>query len=134
VVLGFVTGGPLNAFALLGTVATFITILIYIAGNISCLRLYRREHPEEWSIWLHGVIPVAGTLVFVPPLVAAIGLPPFPSLTAPASFAAPIAIAWVVIGVAVLFYLRSNRPQSLQEARQVFGEAPALATQGAPVS
>ena len=42
--------------------------------------------------------------------------------------------AWVVIGVAVLFYLRSNRPQSLQEARQVFGEAPALATQGAPVS
>ncbi|TMD06189.1 MAG: APC family permease [Chloroflexi bacterium] len=134
VVLGFVTGGPLNAFALLGTVATFITILIYIAGNISCLRLYRREHPEEWNIWLHGVIPVAGSLVFVPPLVAAIGLPPFPSLTAPASFAAPIAIAWVVIGVAVLFYLRSNRPQSLQEARLVFGEAPALATQGAPVS
>jgi amino acid transporter len=125
-VLGFVTGGPLSAFALLGTLATFITILIYIAGNLSCFRLYQREHPEERNFWLHGVIPIVGTLVFLPPLVASLGLLGFPPLSAPASYAGPIAVAWIAIGVAVLFYLRGARPKSLAAARSVFGEgAPA---------
>jgi amino acid transporter len=131
VILGFVTGGPLSAFALLGTLATFITILIYIAGNLSCFRLYQREHREERNFWLHGVVPVVGSLVFLPPLVASLGLLGFPPLSAPASFAGPIAVVWIAVGLAVLFYLRSTRPQSLAAARAVFGEAPA-ASEGVP--
>jgi hypothetical protein len=38
VALGWATGSPLNAFALLGTVATTIVVAIYILTNLSNLR------------------------------------------------------------------------------------------------
>src|SRR2546425_1044111 len=56
--LGIVAGGPLNAFALLGTVATIILGAIYILTNLSNLVFYARERrgPVTWV--LNGVGPL----------------------------------------------------------------------------
>src|SRR6202165_1827963 len=74
VVLGLVTGGPLNAFALLGTVATIVVVTIYILTNISNLVFYLRERRDEFNPVLNGVVPVVGSLIFLPALVAALGI------------------------------------------------------------
>jgi amino acid transporter len=74
VVLGIVTGSPINAFALLATVATIIVIAIYILTNISNLVFYARERSGEFNWLLNGVVPVVGSIIFLPALVAAFGI------------------------------------------------------------
>src|SRR3981081_347506 len=51
VALGFATGGPLNAFALLGTVATIVVVTIYILTNLSNLVFFMREQRSEFNIF-----------------------------------------------------------------------------------
>src|SRR6202022_289543 len=55
--LGGVARGPLNAFALLGTVATIIVVTIYILTNISNLVFYAREQRAEFNLLWNAVVP-----------------------------------------------------------------------------
>ena len=101
-VLGFVTGGPLNAFALLGTVATIVMIAIYILTNLSCILYYLREQRDEFNALLHMVVPVLGILLFLPAEVAALGINfaglGIIALTYPANDAPWVIVGWMVIG------------------------------------
>src|ERR1700716_2596643 len=115
VALGFATGGPLNAFALLGTVATIIVVAIYILTNLSNLVFYMREQRAEFNLFLNGLVPIVGSLIFLPALVAAFGID-FGGLgitpLAPPANLAPLVIAiWMVVGVVLLLYFRSRDPR-----------------------
>jgi amino acid transporter len=124
VVLGIATRGPLNAFALLGTVATIIIVSIYILINVSNIAFYWREQRAQFNVFFNLVVPVAGTLVFLPALVAAFGIDfaglGIAPLTAPANAAPWIIGAWMLIGVAVLAYLRQRAPERMAEVGRVF--------------
>ena len=125
-ILGFALGSPLNAFALLGTIATLIIVIIYILTNLSNIVFYMREHREEMNPLLNIVIPALGILIFIPVLIAAFGIDfgglGIAGLTAPANAAPWIVLAWLAIGVIVFFYLLSRSPASIQETATTFFE------------
>lgn len=122
--LGWVTGGPLNAFALLGTVATIIVVTIYILTNISNLVFYARERRAEFNWLLNGVVPIVGSVIFLPALVAAFGID-FLSLgivpLGPPANLAPLVIGiWMVVGLGLAIYFATKQPARLKDTGRIF--------------
>jgi amino acid transporter len=126
--LGVIAGSPLNAFALLGTVATIIVVTIYILTNLSNISFYWREHRGEFNWLLNGVIPVVGSLIFLPALVASFGIDFFglgiQALSAPSNLAPLIIGIWMVIGVIVLIYFSQRQPGRIAQTGEVFLDEP----------
>src|SRR6202521_3795790 len=124
VALGFAAGGPLPAFALLGTIATIIVICIYILTNISNIVFYAREKRSEFNIFLNLIVPVVGSLIFLPALVASFGIDflglGIPPLTAPANLAPYIILVWMLIGIGALVYFLRRDPTRLAQTGRIF--------------
>ena len=128
--LGWVAGGPLQAFALLGTIAGIIVVVIYILTNLSNLVFYLRERRGEFNILWNGVVPVVGSIIFLPALLASLGID-FAGLgisaLSPPSNLAPIIIGvWMVIGIAVLIYFATRSPERIAQTGTVFLDEPEL--------
>ncbi|GAC1522315.1 MAG: APC family permease [Chloroflexota bacterium] len=124
--LGWITGGPLQAFSLLGTLATILVIAIYILTNISCVVYYLQHHRDEFNPVLHMVIPVLGIVFFLPAEIAAFGVD-FAGLgitpLAPPVDKAPIIIAvWMLAGVLLLAYFLATDRRRLEATGAVFLE------------
>jgi hypothetical protein len=112
-----------------------LVVLIYIAVNIACLAYYLREHRDEFSIFLHGLLPVLGVLVFVPAWLTAAGIPAFKfvgQLSAPLSYAGPIDLVWMVIGVIYMLYLYSRAPERIRDTGKIFIEDDPVQSGSAP--
>lgn len=126
IVLGFALGGPLLAFALLGTIATLIIVLIYILTNASNLVFFWREHRDELNWIWNFVVPIVGTVIFIPVLLAAFGIEflglGITPLSAPANAAPWIVLVWLVLGAIVFGYLTSRSPGRIQETATTFLE------------
>ena len=124
--LGVWLGGQLNAFALLGTMATIIVICIYVVTNVSNIVFHLRERRGEFNVLLNLVVPVLGILVFLPALVASLGIDfaglGITPLGPPANAAPVIVIVWLVLGVAVLVWFRTRAPERVQETGALFIE------------
>jgi amino acid transporter len=126
IALGWYFGSqaPLNAYALLGTIVTIFLIAIYILTNLSSMSFYWRERHDEFSWFLHFVIPIVGTLIFIPVLVASAGIDfaglGITGLTYPASLAIPVVIIWMVIGVALLVYFRMRAPERIDQTAKLY--------------
>src|SRR6202162_4671776 len=127
VILGFVLNGPLNAFALLGTIATLIIVLIYILTNVSNLFFYLLQQRNEFNLILNFVVPILGTLIFIPVLLAAFGIDfgglGITALTAPANAAPWVVVAWLVFGAVVFVLLQVRSPEKIQETATTFIES-----------
>src|SRR6267378_2412994 len=126
IILGFALGGPLLAFALLGTIATLIIVLIYILTNLSNLFFYFREQRSELNWIWNFIVPIVGTVIFVPVLLAAFGIEflglGITPLSAPANAAPWIVLVWLVLGAIVFGYLTSRSPGRIQETATTFIE------------
>jgi len=122
--LGVVAGGALPAFALLGTVATIIVVTIYILTNLSNLVFYLREQRPEFNLLWNGIVPVVGSLIFLPALVAAFGIDFFGlgilPLSAPSNLAPWIIVIWMVAGIALLIYFATSKPERIADTGRVF--------------
>lgn len=118
---------PLNAFALLGTVATLIIVCIYILTNLANIVFYMREQRAEMNVLWNLVVPALGILIFIPVLVASFGVDfgglGIVGLAAPASAAPAVVVVWMIIGAGVFFYLSSRAPASIKETANTFIEA-----------
>ena len=124
VLLGIAAGGPLPAFALLGTIAGIILVVIYILTNVSNLVFYLRERRDEFNLLWNGVVPIVGSLIFLPALAAALGID-FGNLgigaLGPPANLAPIVIAiWMVAGLAALVYFAARNPGRIADTGRVF--------------
>jgi amino acid transporter len=122
--LGVVAGGALPAFALLGTVATIIVVTIYILTNLSNLVFYLRERRDEFNLLWNGIVPVVGSLIFLPALVAAFGIDfaglGILPLSAPSNLAPLIIVIWMLAGIALLIYFAARKPERIAETGRVF--------------
>src|SRR5256714_8320579 len=102
VALGTLAGGPLPAFALLGTLAGIIVVGIYILTNLSNLVYYLREQRGEFNILWNGIVPILGSLIFLPALAAALGIDfanlGIGALSPPANLAPLIIGVWMIRG------------------------------------
>jgi amino acid transporter len=132
--LGAIAGEPrpLNAFALLGTLATIIVVAIYILTNLSNLVFYARERRNEFNWLLNGAVPIVGSIIFLPALVAAFGIDfaglGITALAPPANLAPIIIGVWMVLGVALLIYFAVRDPGRITQTGRVF-----LDDEGAPI-
>ena len=122
--LGLVAGGALPAFALLGTVATIIVVTIYILTNLSNLVFYLRERRAEFNLLWNGVVPIIGSLIFLPALVAAFGIDfaglGITALTPPSNLAPFIIVIWMVAGIGLLIYFAARQPDRIAQTGRVF--------------
>jgi amino acid transporter len=70
---------PADIFGFLGTIATLAVIVLYSMANLALTSYVRREHPGDFSVWQHAVIPWIGTLALLPVLfVTVYPIPPWP--------------------------------------------------------
>jgi len=128
VLLGWIAGGPLPAFALLGTIAGIIVIVIYILTNLSNLVFYLRERRGGVNILWNGIVPIVGSLIFLPALAAALGID-FGNLgigaLSPPSNLAPVVIGiWMLAGLVALIYFAARNPARITETGRVFLDDP----------
>src|SRR5438445_10992369 len=126
--LGLLAGGALPAFALLGTVATIVVVTIYILTNLSNLVFYLRERRGEFNLLSNGIVPIVGSLIFLPALVAAFGIDflnlGISALTSPANLAPVVIGIWMVIGVGLAVYFATRQPQRLKDTGRIFLDEP----------
>jgi amino acid transporter len=114
---GFVYG-PGNAFALLGTIITILILVVYMAACLSVPFFYSREHPNEFNVVRHVVVPVIPFIVLIFPIIAQF----YPAPAFPLSLAGPICAGWFVLGLIVVTYLSLSAPQSLEASNKVYLE------------
>jgi amino acid transporter len=124
VALGLIAGSPLLAFALLGTLAGIIVVVIYILTNLSNLAYYLREQRAEFNLLWNGIVPIVGSLIFLPALAASLGIDfanlGIGALSPPANLAPLIIGIWMVAGVALLIYFATSKPERIADTGRIF--------------
>jgi amino acid transporter len=125
-VLGIILGvglgllyGPLTAFAFDGTLLTILLLIVYVATCISVPFYYRREHPEEFSIIRHVLVPVIPSIV----LLVVIYFQFVPAPAYPLNLAGPIIVVWFVLGLIVVAILSRSAPAALAKSSEIFVES-----------
>lgn len=119
--------GTTSAFAFIGTIITIPIILVYIATCISVPLFYRREHPTEFNVLRHIILPIIPVLVLLAVIysqVVPLLIPPYPA--APISYAVPIVAIWFVIGLIIVAVLSVSMPETLAKSSKVYTEATEL--------
>ncbi|MES1248301.1 MAG: APC family permease, partial [Actinomycetota bacterium] len=117
--LSFILGwkwGPLNGFYMLATAATIVVILVYMLVMIGCGVYYKRA--GRFNIWLHGVFPLGGIVLFAFPLYYQFA--PVPA--APLNYAVWFAVGWAAAGIVVTALMWRARPQALRNAERIYVE------------
>lgn len=102
-----------------------VVVVVYILANFACIGYFARFRRDDFNWFLHGVAPLLGIAAFVPALLTAAGLPVFSfvtTLTPPASYAGPVAGAWLLIGLLYLAYLWRNKKQRVLDLNLVHME------------
>jgi amino acid transporter len=100
--------GPDQEYFFISLVMTLVLIFIYSAGNLGVYFLYRKDRPEDFSILLHVLFPVASTLSMV--WVAYHSVVPLPDK--PLRYAPIVVGVWLAAGIVVLLTARraTNMP------------------------
>ncbi len=105
--------GPANLFDLFGVWLTFAMAIVFVMAGVGVYVFYRKEHPDEFSWFKHGVIPLIGILALG--VVVYYSLDPLPAW--PVSLAPFIVLGWLAIGIAiVIFAYRGERGEKLSRA------------------
>lgn len=101
VVLGLglaVAIGVENVYNVTGTMFTFALIPVYLVANVGLYVYYRREHRDEFNLFGHVIVPIVSSIALI--AVGYYSLNPMPEY--PISLAAPIVVAWLLVGVGVI--------------------------------
>jgi amino acid transporter len=134
-VAGYAFGAPLQALVFQGTLSGIVIVAIYMTTGLSCVAYYLRERRSEFNVLLHGVIPVASCLLFLPVLLATVGVNfaglGITPLAPPANKAPYVIYAWLVAGLAVLAYFLKTDRSRIARTGLVF-EAPEAALPSRP--
>lgn len=125
-VAGFAFGAPLRALVFQGTLSGIVIVAIYMATGLSCVVYYLRERRAEFNPLLNGLIPMAACVLFLPVLLAALGVNfaglGITPLASPANDAPYVIYAWLAIGLAVLAYFLATDRSRIARTGQVFVE------------
>jgi amino acid transporter len=109
---------PLTAFSIIAVAVTIVVICVYITVCVACIVYYRRERPELFHPWLHGVFPAVGAIAFLAPLYYQYR--PLPAY--PVRYANWIAIGWLLAGLVLTAWMTRNRRDALDKADRIFVE------------
>jgi amino acid transporter len=112
-------GHPFSNYYFWATVGTLVVIVVYILlcfGGI--VFFYRTRDSRNWNPLVHVAIPLIGAVVFAAALYGSIHPTP-PGIL---KWTPYLALAWLIIGVAVLLWLRRTRPDKVAQIGSILGE------------
>jgi amino acid transporter len=112
-------GAPFSNYYFWATVGTLLIIVVYIMvcfGGVSFF--WQTRTTRRWNPVSHVVIPVVGAVVFGAAWYGSVHPTP-PGILKWTPF---VAVVWLVLGLAVLAWLRARRPQSVAMIGSILGE------------
>ena len=116
--VGVVWHPDIGFFLVTGLLLVLAVSVAYIMANLAVFLFYWREHRDEFNWILHFVFPVGSTLVLLFAIYKS-----FPLVT-PYDLAPIVNAAWLLIGVAILFFLRARGQEDwLNKAGASIGES-----------
>jgi amino acid transporter len=116
--------GPQAAFGNNGFFSSLGILPIFIVTNLLLIAFIWRRYRSEFSWWRHGLLPIAGAIVFT----AALWFSVVPLPAAPLNTFPLIIGAWIVVGLAFMVWLNRRDPRRLDVIGQtmfVESETPA---------
>jgi amino acid transporter len=128
-VVGGVWWGPFGAYGFYGSILGLGMLIIYILLNVALIRYYLREHPTEFNIIRHGILPVIASLLMLLPIGGLL----YPVPAYPNNLVPYIMVAWIIIGIVYLTAIVRRRPDILDAMGRAMGEeAPRPSTRSSP--
>lgn len=112
---------PIQVWGFLGTVLALCAIVVYILVSVAVPLYYRRVHPAEFSLIPHALVPAIAIIIMLVPLAAPGGLL-YPVPAYPGNVPPYLALAWLLVGAALLAILSRTRPEALDRAGSVLTE------------
>jgi amino acid transporter len=112
-------GQPFSNYYFWATVGTLAIIVVYAmlcVGGI--VFFYRTRATRRWNPLIHVAVPVVGAAVFAAALYGSI----YPAPPGILKWTPYVAGVWLVIGIAVLVWLRLQRPGSVDQIGSILGE------------
>ncbi len=123
-------GGPLQTYIFIGYILGLLFAGMYIALNIAAIGYYLGERRSEFNPIKHVVVPIIGVILLIPAFLGVLGgvtIPildiPIPPLASPIDVVPLLVAIWMIIGVALYFVLRSNRPETIERVGDIVSEA-----------
>jgi amino acid transporter len=112
-------GQPFSNYYFWATTGTLLVIVVYIMLCIGGIVFFwRTRDTRRWNPLVHVAIPAIGAIVFGAALYGSIHPTP-PGIL---KWTPYVALAWLVIGVVALLWLRSTRPDSVAQIGSILGE------------
>jgi amino acid transporter len=112
-------GQPFSNYYFWATLGTLLIIVVYIMICIGGIVFFHRTRStRRWNPLVHVVIPVVGAVVFAAALYGSVHPTP-PGIL---KWTPYLAIIWLVLGIGVLLWLRSRRPDSVARIGSILGE------------
>ena len=106
---------PDAIFGFLGTVTTLAVIVLYVMANLALTAYIRREHPGDFNVWRHGVLPWIGTLALLPVLFVTV----YPVPSWPYNLTPYIFIVALIAGFGYMVWRESRHPGVLRRGATV---------------
>jgi amino acid transporter len=114
-ILGAIVG-PIEAFAYYGLMVSIAFSFVYVSTNVALVNYIRRYVPSEFSILRHVLIPLVAIVGVGYALYRTVS--PFPP--PPLNNLPWVVLAWAVIGVAILVYLRTSGKANVDDVGKAF--------------
>ena len=112
--------GPTIVYFFLGGTGGIAVSVVYVVLAISGIVYFRREMGREYSALKHLVVPLIAIVAYALGIYGSIYPGSAPS--APYSFMGLLTATWIVIGIGVVFYLRTKSPELVGRLGQALGE------------
>jgi amino acid transporter len=129
-IVGGIWWGPFGAYGFYGTILGLGMLIIYILLNLALIRYYRREHPSEFNIVRHGVLPLVASAIMLLPIGGLL----YPVPAYPNNWVPYVMIAWIVIGAIYLGIIVQRRPEVLDAMGRAMGDEGATERGAEPVA
>jgi amino acid transporter len=110
-------GDAFTVYYFFATIGTLAVILVYIALCVGGIAFFRRTS-RRFNPVLHGFLPLLGAVIFGAAWYGSV-YPVPPNLLKATPY---ITAAWLLIGIGVLLWLTSSRPQSIARIGSILGE------------
>jgi amino acid transporter len=112
-------GAPFSNYYFWATAGTLLIIVVYIMLCVGGIVFFRRTRDSRrWNPLAHVVVPVIGVVVFAAALYGSV----HPTPAGIIKWTPYLAIVWLVIGLGVVAWLRSRRPESVARIGSILGE------------
>ncbi len=98
-----------DIFDVLGTLATLAVIILYSMANLALTFYVRRNHPNDFSVWRHAIVPSIGTLALLPVLFVTV----YPAPSWPYSLMRYVFVAALIFGFGYMQWRESRHPGAL---------------------